>query len=369
MKAESKASSAELRKREKENRKLQLELNTEKEKFNQMVSKTQKDLQDLQATLYEESQSRLKMSMELDTKESELENLQLKLAHVNLDTASLSSGTGDGLSELVHYEETSLEGWLQTPKQQNIRRHGWKKLYVIVSSKKIIFFNSETERQNADPTLILDLNKVFHVRSVTQGDVIRAEAKDIPRIFQILYAGEGESVKPSEYAKPGFDDSTVSTGLGKGDRGDSTNVVNLKGHEFVAITFHIPASCDGCPKPLWGPFRPPPAMECKRCRVKFHKEHVTSAASTGDSNTASYGANVVAPCKVSYDPTTAKEMLLMAPTVEEQQQWVGKLLKKIQKSGYKAATLAASSQPSLATLSIDNSVSAQGSVNSNSSYR
>merc|ERR1719150_2591102 len=139
-------------------------------------------------------------------------------------------------------EITTLEGWLQMPSKQNIRRHGWKKLFVIVSSKKIIFFNSETERQNADPQLILDLNKVFHVRSVTQGDVIRAEAKDIPRIFQILYAGEGESVKPSEYAKPGFDDSTVSTGLGKGDRGDSTNVVNLKGHEFVAITFHIPAA-------------------------------------------------------------------------------------------------------------------------------
>ncbi len=28
-------------------------------------------------------------------------------------------------------------------------------------------------------------SKVFHVRSVTQGDVIRAEAKDIPRIFQV----------------------------------------------------------------------------------------------------------------------------------------------------------------------------------------
>ena len=115
-------------------------------------------------------------------------------------------------------------------------------------------------------------------------------------------------------------------------------------------------------------------MECKRCRVKFHKEHVTAASTahstSGDSNTVHYGSNVVAPCKVSYDPTTAKEMLLMAPTVEEQQQWVGKLLKKIQKSGYKAATLAASSQPSLATLSIDNSSSVQGSANSNSSsYR
>ncbi len=50
-----------------------------------------------------------------------------------------------------------MEGWLQVPSRQNIRRHGWKKLYVIVSSKKIIFFNSETERQNADPTLIIDL--------------------------------------------------------------------------------------------------------------------------------------------------------------------------------------------------------------------
>lgn len=60
-----------------------------------------------------------------------------------------------------------------------------------MSSKKIFFYNSESDKQNADPVLILDLNKVFHVRSVTQGDVIRADAKEIPRILQILYAGEG----------------------------------------------------------------------------------------------------------------------------------------------------------------------------------
>ena len=162
----------------------------------------------------------------------------------------------------------------------------------------------------------------------------------------------------------------MSSSLGKGDHSSSTNAVILKGHEFVAITFHIPASCDGCPKPLWGPFRPPPAMECKRCRVKFHKEHVMAAnaahTTSGDSNNAKYGTDVVAPCKVSYDPTTAKEMLLMASTVEEQQQWVGKLIKKIQKSGYKAATLAASSQPSLATLSIENS---SNSTSNSTSYR
>ena len=130
----------------------------EKDKFNQMAAKYQKDMQDLQATLYEESQSKLKMSMELDTKESELESLQNKLAHFNIDTASLSSGTENDLDNAADPSSSAnLEGWLQVPSKQNIRRHGWRKIFVIVSSKKIIFFNSETERQNADPTLIIDL--------------------------------------------------------------------------------------------------------------------------------------------------------------------------------------------------------------------
>lgn len=45
---------------------------------------------------------------------------------------------------------------------------------------------------------------------------------------------------------------------------------------------------------------------------------------------------VIAPCKVHYDPNTAKEMLLLATTLEEQQQWISRLSKKIQKFGYKA---------------------------------
>merc|ERR1719410_1776737 len=214
-----KVSVEELRKKEKEVRRLKHELTTEKEKFNQMVAKNQADIQNLQATLYEESQARLKLSMELDTKESEVENLQLKLTHINLDTESISSGTETEMGDT----EASLEGWLQTPSKQNIRRHGWKKLYVVVSKRKIIFFNSEMDKQNSDPTLILDLNKVFHVRSVTQGDVIRADAKEIPRIFQILYLGEGEARKQDENASP-HDESTVSVAssvLGGGGGGGS----------------------------------------------------------------------------------------------------------------------------------------------------
>ncbi len=38
----------------------------------------------------------------------------------------------------------------------------------------------------------------------------------------------------------------------------------MQGHEFVHISFHMPASCEACTKPLWAPFRPPPALECRR---------------------------------------------------------------------------------------------------------
>ena len=48
-----KLNSAELKKKEKENRKLQQDLTTEKEKFNQMVAKYQKDLQDLQVIMFD----------------------------------------------------------------------------------------------------------------------------------------------------------------------------------------------------------------------------------------------------------------------------------------------------------------------------
>lgn len=62
-------------------------------------------------------------------------------------------------SSLVSLTQDSVfEGWLSVPNKQNIRRHGWKRQFVIVSSRKIIFYNSEVDKQNTnDPVLILDL--------------------------------------------------------------------------------------------------------------------------------------------------------------------------------------------------------------------
>lgn len=120
-------------------------------------------------------------------------------------------------------------------------------------------------------------SKVYHVRSVTQGDVIRADAKEIPRIFQLLYAGEGASHRPDEQSQldvsvlhGNSNEERPGTIVHKGKQGavfpgcPKAHPIALPGHEFVHITYHMPTACEVCPKPLWHMFKPPAAYECKR---------------------------------------------------------------------------------------------------------
>ncbi|XP_037393875.1 rho-associated protein kinase 2b isoform X2 [Pygocentrus nattereri] len=362
----------ELRRREKENRKLQLELRSEKEKLNSTIIKYQKEINEMQALIMEDSQVRLELQMALDSKDSDIERLRSQLTSLSihsLDTTSISS-TGNELDNELYpvrithsqtsesmsftyqrssksvsidtrpcritpffpsdseeeeedeeerqrprlaltYErpadheaaDSSLEGWLSVP-SKNTKRFGWDKKYVVMSSKKILFYDSEEDREQSNPFMILDIDKLFHVRPVTQTDVYRADAREIPRIFQILYDNEGESKKDQEAAME----------LSAAER---SACISHKGHEFVPTLYHFPSSCEVCPRPLWHVFKPPPALECRRCHVKCHKDHLDRKE------------EVLAPCKVNYDMSTAKELLLLASSTAEQQKWVSRLLKRI----------------------------------------
>ncbi|KAE8298811.1 Rho-associated protein kinase 1 [Larimichthys crocea] len=301
-----KGSTADLRKKEKENRKLQLELNQEKDKFNHMAIKYQKELSEMQAQLAEECTYRNELQMQLDSKESDIEQLREKLNDLqqrmdNSSVTSLQTDETDG-----NIAESRLEGWLSIPNRANIKRYGWKKQYVVVSSKKILFYNDEQDKEQSNPSMVLDIDKLFHVRPVTQGDVYRAETEEIPRIFQILYANEGECRKEADM-------ETVP-------QGDKTNCLPHKGHEFIPTLYHFPSNCEACSKPLWHVFKPPPALECRRCHVKCHKDHLDKKE------------DVIAPCKVNYDVTSARDMLLLALTQDEQKKWIGHLGKKIPKT-------------------------------------
>ncbi|KFP03852.1 Rho-associated protein kinase 1, partial [Calypte anna] len=301
-----KANMQDLRKKEKENRKLQLELNQEKEKFNQMVVKYQKELNEMQAQLAEESTYRNELQMQLDSKESDIEQLRRKILDLqqgmdSTSVASLQTDETDG-----NLSESRLEGWLSVPNKGNIKRHGWKKQYVVVSSKKILFYNDEKDKDQSNPSMVLDIDKLFHVRPVTQGDVYRAETEEIPKIFQILYANEGECRKDLEVEPV--------------QPAEKTNFLNHKGHEFIPTLYHFPANCEACAKPLWHVFKPPAALECRRCHVKCHRDHLDKKE------------ELIAPCKVSYDVTSARDMLLLASCQDEQKKWVTHLVKKIPKT-------------------------------------
>lgn len=67
----------------------------EREKYNQEVTKWQKELQELQSQVVEENASKLRLQMELDSKDSEIEQLQGKLTTLGSETASLSSADND----------------------------------------------------------------------------------------------------------------------------------------------------------------------------------------------------------------------------------------------------------------------------------
>uniref|UniRef100_F7G2Y1 Rho-associated protein kinase 1 n=1 Tax=Monodelphis domestica TaxID=13616 RepID=F7G2Y1_MONDO len=288
-----KANTQDLRKKEKENRKLQLELNQEREKFNQMVVKHQKELNEMQAQLVEECTHRNELQMQLASKESDIEQLRAKLLDLSDSTSVTSFPSADETDG--NLPESRIEGWLSVPNRGNIKRYGWKKQYVVVSSKKILFYNDEQDKEQSNPSMVLDIDKLFHVRPVTQGDVYRAETEEIPKIFQILYANEGECRKDLEMEPV--------------QQAEKTNFQNHKGHEFIPTLYHFPANCE-----------PPPALECRRCHVKCHRDHLDKKE------------DLISPCKVSYDVTSARDMLLLACSQDEQKKWVTHLVKKIPKN-------------------------------------
>lgn len=290
-----------VRRKEKENRKLHMELKSEREKLTQMMIKYQKEINEMQAQIADESQVRIELQMALDSKDSDIEQLRSQLRSMNfgLDSASSSVEADDG------FPETRLEGWLSLPARNNTKKFGWVKKYIIVSSKKILFYHSEQDKEQSNPYMVLDIDKLFHVRPVTQTDVYRADSKDIPRIFQILYDNEGESKKEQEFPAE--------------SSGEKSNYICHKGHEFIPTLYHFPTNCEACMKPLWHMFKPPPALECRRCHIKCHKDHMDKKE------------EIIAPCKVNYDISTAKNLLLLASSTEEQQKWVSRLGKKIPK--------------------------------------
>merc|ERR1719317_1272555 len=309
-KQKNKVSSDVFKKKEKECRKLEAELSREKQKYNEQSLAHKQALEDLQEVCEQDATKLQELSMQIDSKDATIEDLQRQIQLLKSDVTSQNSlqnvdDNNAGVSS--NSQENTLSGWLSIPNRNNIKKIGyWKSQYVIVSKRKILFYNSEVEKDNANPRMIIDLEKLFHVRPVTQAEAYRAKPQEIPTIFQILYATEGESRRRDEQNKP---DTTDEEGKG-----------THRGHNFIPIVYHLPTNCENCTKPLWAMpmFKPPPAIECQKCHIKFHKEHLDD--------------NTIQPCKANvYSDLDTKELLLKCSYSSNQKNWVRQLQKKIPK--------------------------------------
>lgn len=301
---------------------------------------------------------------------------------VNLSSYSLTSSLNHLDDTLEGDNSDRLENWLSIPNKRNIKKHGWKKLYVVLRKGKLFFYNSlRDNKESQEPYMTIDLEKVYHVRPVTQTDVVRAGTRDVAKILQILYdvnavSGPGsytylgvtnENKKFSNQSimfpsgldqSPSMNSSSVSTStlhqtdnfsdsalgslvrstngiieelpsrlssdaisVGSNDSGDKhkDSKLFIKGHKFMEIKYRMPTYCDACSKPLWDLFNPPPAIECMSCHTKIHQDHYEKDKDSFQ------------PCLLNDDNISARDLLLLCSSPAEQQVWIEKIRKYIPK--------------------------------------
>ena len=193
---------------EKEHKRLQLELSKERENYAQMHKLLNQEIQALKEDLDKREQEVLKykslvtnsVGSGLNLVNGIMSNTVMSLTHnlppssplnnsVNMSTYSINSTCVNQFDDTLEYDnQDRLENWLSIPNKRNIKKHGWKKLYVVLRKGKLFFYNSlKDNRESQEPYMTIDLEKVYHVRPVTQTDVVRAGTRDVAKIFQILY--------------------------------------------------------------------------------------------------------------------------------------------------------------------------------------
>jgi len=79
----------------------------------------------------------------------------------NLSSYSLASSINN-LDDTIEYEnQDRLENWLSIPNKRNIKKHGWKKLYVVLRKRHLYFYNSLRDKESQEPYMTIDLEYLF----------------------------------------------------------------------------------------------------------------------------------------------------------------------------------------------------------------
>ncbi|CAF1115190.1 unnamed protein product [Rotaria sordida] len=239
-----------------------------------------------------------KLKRELEIRRDEIEKFTQQLeSRTSIDNiSSIAEEVDDDTKDYI-------ESWVQTPKKSNIQKYGWKKQLAVMKKNRLLLYNSEKDQQ---PAVSIDIDKLYHVRAVNQGDVLHVDPSIIPKIFQIIYDSQGNSI-PNVLSS-----SVIHSQEQDRHNGES---IEYKGHNFVVVTYRMRTECEVCNHPCYNLISPPQCLQCTRCRVRCHKQHYDDG-------------EFIQPCRV-YDTLTVKELLVMCSSEKEQKQWITKLSTKV----------------------------------------
>ncbi|CAG9536196.1 unnamed protein product [Cercopithifilaria johnstoni] len=289
-----KMSRSDARRREKKIVELEKDLRMERQKYEERVMQIVKENEQLKLALAEEEKANEKLRMDLETfrhlETAMNEQKKRERQEIHSDQPRISAAI---LMQEINENELRYDGAVSIRLTVK-RRQQWQECFAVFSPAGLFFYLTQNDRQ---PFQTIQADKLCHARHVSAADVRCAGENQLPRIFQILYGTEENS---SSRRSSVADLSSLS-----GSREEKLDKALWNRHDLVELTFHMPTNCDLCVKPLSNLLRPPPAFECRRCRMRFHRDHL--------------GVETIPQCRQTVD---AREMLIMAPSAETCEAWV-----------------------------------------------
>ncbi|KAH9285851.1 Rho-associated protein kinase [Echinococcus granulosus] len=195
----------------------------------------------------------------------------------------------------------AIEGVCDFPEKiKGKKRLAWIPRFVVICPFSVSFFTSKPQRGSV-PCEEIQIQKIFSVRPGTVLDLTYATEDDASRLICII------SDKITSDFNTNDPDlmSIASTSSVSGGSGNATGNISWQGHSFQPITFRITNTiCEVCRRPCSDLRSPPPALECIRCRMRIHRNHVENHE------------------KFVVCPNTVKQWIIRAPSPADRNAWI-----------------------------------------------
>uniref|UniRef100_A0A8R1ZAI8 Rho-associated protein kinase let-502 n=1 Tax=Pristionchus pacificus TaxID=54126 RepID=A0A8R1ZAI8_PRIPA len=203
-----------------------------------------------------------------------------------------------------------LEGYLslriESGKKGRKSNHDWSNVFASMNHLHLRLFADDKSYNEGISMLSIEAHQLVLARFVTSADIRSASNATLPKIFHVMYETNEEG---SSRTNSLIDLNTSSLTFSHMSVKDHQERERWNRHDFCELTYHVTTSCDLCMKKLSATLRPPPALECKNCHLKIHKDHVSNLE--------------IPVCKFK---TGVRQMLLMADSAHLCQQWVNNLM-------------------------------------------